>query len=111
MNDDVVKFLGEMIISVAETNAATMDMLSLICLHLAEEQTDSVLRLRETMKNLRDQNKFETTAVFVALADRLFLSLSQNLDAPILSLKRQSQDPLTAEELRSRLYLIQGGKP
>ncbi len=108
MDEEVVKEIGEMIISVAETNAAVIDVLTLFCLNLHDKELSSIFLT--ILKNIRDQNQFEITDSLVRLCDRLAMALDKNPDTSFLSMKKKLPTPSNPEELRKCLSLIQGGK-
>lgn len=110
MSDETTKILSEYSLKLAQSHSALIDILSIICLHLANENPKSVENIKNSLKNLRDQQQFETNDAFVHLADVFYSALSQDLDAPIHSLKLKSENPLSPEELRASFRLILGGQ-
>jgi len=106
MDENVIKEIGEMIISVAEANAAVIDALTLICIHLQDSEKELSSNISTVLKNIRDQNQFEVTDSLVRLCDCLSMALDGNPDTSFLSIKKTISSPTSPEELRKSLHLI-----
>lgn len=109
MDEETLVELGKAMVSLAEANAATMDVLIVICDWIANEDSSAAQRLKTRLEFLRDQQKFEKTFAVGDLADRLCRILSHDIDVPLRSVKKIAP-PIDREQLRNILQVISGGK-
>ncbi|KEQ17070.1 hypothetical protein [Endozoicomonas numazuensis] len=101
---------SKMLIELAESHAAIVDMLTIICHQLAKDHTQSASAIHSLLSKLKDESKIESTEAFQLLSDRLLLALEDSPDSSYLSLTKSDQDSSGRDKLKAALSLIRGGK-
>jgi hypothetical protein len=102
--------VAEALSLLAQESAAMNDVLGLLCFVLASTQPETAAALKKTFDNLSTQTEFEATRAFTSLCRHLSRSLSQDLDAPLLSMKSRFSEEDVSPGAREVLRRIMDRK-
>lgn len=99
------------LVGLARRQAATQDMLGLICLNLSVKNSDAAATLQVLMQRTQSPQELMPTTELRELAKFLGECLDGRSDPTFLSLQPLRPQRSTRQELRDLLRVIPGGAP